>query len=396
MIFPLKSVVSLNNNSLIDTVVGDTFNIWMYTYDIQRKAIITVNAPIKILDINEICGYKIYLDNDAELLVSEHAHILMRDGEYKRISELVNNDSVMPFCLSSMGQPRGYPVIPHRSIMRKYEHIFQPWYNNWESVHRMVLREKLGRPIRNKFICHHIDENFLNNNPDNLMEMDAIEHNRLNKKYLISESFKEKRVEACKNSAKKRWSIREYRDKHSEFMKSENKKRNFNFEYRKKLSENVSIGRKNMRSIRNGLTSEEEVQLYKTALERYVVFKEAAKSLGMHPNTFRRRLRAYNLIEQKIPREDIGYMDNSAIFEKKSDELVNLMKQFITIKDAAKSLGIHPQTLSRKLDIYGVWNRLSSLNNHKVIKIENIVFSGRCAFIDIKSNIGLLQGVFLK
>jgi hypothetical protein len=43
----------------------------------------------------------------------------------------------------------------------------------------MVLEQKLGRPIRLGYEAHHIDGNKLNNHPDNLMEIKASEHRRL-------------------------------------------------------------------------------------------------------------------------------------------------------------------------------------------------------------------------
>lgn len=396
MLFPISSISQLNKNNAIDIIIKNNVNIWTYTFDILRKAIVPINIPINFIELKDIPGYRIKLDNGLELLVDSATEILMRDGKYKNISKLIIEDSIMPFCLSSMGQPYGYPKIPQRSLMRRYEHVFQPWYSIWESVHRMVLREKLGRPIRNKHVCHHVDENIHNNEPSNLEEMSVLEHNKLNKKYLTSEPCRKKRIGASKKAAKKRWSIREYRDKHSNFMKLENERRKCDFEYKRKLSKNVSIGRQNMRNMKENLTVEEEIDLYKDTLKNYDTFNEAAKSLGMHPNTFRRRLRVHGLIEQKIPREDIAYINNPSLFERRTNELIDLMKKYITIKDAAKSLGIHPQTLSRKLSIYGIWDKLCQINNHKVVCVENTILSGIYASVDLSCNIGLLQGAFFK
>jgi hypothetical protein len=35
-------------------------------------------------------------------------------------------------------------------------------------THRVVAEEKIGRPLRKGEVVHHIDENILNNHPDNL------------------------------------------------------------------------------------------------------------------------------------------------------------------------------------------------------------------------------------
>jgi hypothetical protein len=47
--------------------------------------------------------------------------------------------------------------------------------------HRVVAEAKLGRPLRPGEIVHHIDNNKLNNHPDNLAVMTQSEHIRLHK-----------------------------------------------------------------------------------------------------------------------------------------------------------------------------------------------------------------------
>lgn len=395
MIVPIEFLAPLNKKDLLNIKINDEMNIWVYSYDTLRRAVIPVKVYIKFVLFEKCQGYQIELDNGNHLFITEEAKILMRNGNYKKVSEIYNNDSIMPFCLSSWGQPKNYPKIPHRSIMRKYEHVYQPWYNMWESAHRMILREKLNRPIKRKHVCHHIDEDYLNNNPDNLAEIKVKEHNKLNKKFLISEECRKKQIENSKRAAKKRWSVKKYRDKHSKFMIKENERRRNNFEYRKKLSENVSKGRMNIRCLLNGKTIEEEKKIYKEVIKREPTFKRAAESLGMHPNTLRRRLRKHCLIKEKISRDDLEFIKHPSLKEKKTKELIDLMEKHITIKAAAESLGIHPQTLSRKLSLYGVWDKLVNLNNHRVTRTKVISLSGK--FIDIISdnNIGLSCGAFV-
>lgn len=52
--------------------------------------------------------------------------------------------------------------------------------------HRYVASNKIGRPLKDDEIVHHIDGNRLNNNPSNLQIMDRSEHSKLhNKDYEI-------------------------------------------------------------------------------------------------------------------------------------------------------------------------------------------------------------------
>jgi hypothetical protein len=43
-------------------------------------------------------------------------------------------------------------------------------------VHTLLLEEKLGRPIKDGYNCHHIDGNKLNNTPSNLIELSDSDH----------------------------------------------------------------------------------------------------------------------------------------------------------------------------------------------------------------------------
>jgi len=44
---------------------------------------------------------------------------------------------------------------------------------------RKILEERLGRSLRNNEVVHHVDENPINNLPENLMVMDDKNHKRM-------------------------------------------------------------------------------------------------------------------------------------------------------------------------------------------------------------------------
>ena len=59
--------------------------------------------------------------------------------------------------------------------------------------HRLVMEEKLGRPLRDDELVHHIDRDKTNNDPANLTVMTAAEHSRHhNQKHPLT-----KRCEVC-------------------------------------------------------------------------------------------------------------------------------------------------------------------------------------------------------
>ena len=49
-------------------------------------------------------------------------------------------------------------------------------------LHDLILEMKIGRSMRRNEVCHHVDEDKLNNHPDNLELMDRGSHTRLHKK----------------------------------------------------------------------------------------------------------------------------------------------------------------------------------------------------------------------
>lgn len=51
--------------------------------------------------------------------------------------------------------------------------------NLYFPLHRLVMEWKLGRRLTSEEVVHHLDEDTLNNHPDNLVLMTASEHNKL-------------------------------------------------------------------------------------------------------------------------------------------------------------------------------------------------------------------------
>ena len=64
--------------------------------------------------------------------------------------------------------------VEHDKFHHGYRTIYKPEHpharqNAYVYEHILVAEQKLGRPIQNGEIIHHIDENKLNNDPNNLM-----------------------------------------------------------------------------------------------------------------------------------------------------------------------------------------------------------------------------------
>lgn len=363
---------------------------WLYFYNVNRKAIVPVEINLVAKEDSDTC-FLLTLDNAKSVILPQSALVLMRGGNYKYVKDLLTADSVMPFCLSSWGSP-GLFYTKHNFGDNRHEYVYQPRYRIWEPVHHVVFREIYGHPLKFRYIVHHKDDNGFNNLPENLQEMHYAEHNRISgskhfKKILIDREYRtkcigrdvsddeyaeiiyQKKIEA----SKKRWATKGMRERQSVFMKEENKKR-LCTEYSDKLSKSVRKGRLHARLLREGLTpTEEKKQLEKQFEECGCFVPVLAKIRGQHVGTVRRRLRLYNIIPEPVP-EDLLSNSEQVLCEKR-EKLRKALSDNVTLTDAAKELGIHPQTLRRRMNVLNVRPLEyvdDNTDNHKVVSLTNI------------------------
>lgn len=114
---------------------------------------------------------KVTLDNGKSVTCTPDHRFIMRDGGEVEAQHLKAGDSVMPLYLhdASTSKYQG---------SNKYLRYTCPSDNKKKWVHTMVCPKQIAG--KNTEI-HHIDCNSRNNNPDNLVEMDTVEHRQLHK-----------------------------------------------------------------------------------------------------------------------------------------------------------------------------------------------------------------------
>jgi DNA gyrase subunit B len=153
---------------------------------------------------------KIILDNGEELICTPDHLFMLRDGSYKKASELKKENSLMPFY-------RKMSKLEHRITIKGYEMIFQPKSNKWIFTHLLADKYNLkNKRYTDKFgdHKHHIDFDKLNNNPENIVRMAKDDHMKLHRKFA---DINLKRPDVLEKLKKIRQS-KEYREKISRIM----------------------------------------------------------------------------------------------------------------------------------------------------------------------------------
>ncbi|MEA3355771.1 MAG: ATP-binding protein, partial [Candidatus Bipolaricaulota bacterium] len=124
---------------------------------------------------------KVILDNGEELTCTPDHQFMLRDGSYKQAKDLIPSDSLMPLHtkLSDMSEPgitiQDYEMVwDPKSESWLFTHVLADWYNLWKGFY--------GKNTGTH--CHHIDFNKHNNNPTNIIRLDADKHLALHREHV--------------------------------------------------------------------------------------------------------------------------------------------------------------------------------------------------------------------
>ncbi|OGX07213.1 MAG: DNA gyrase subunit B, partial [Omnitrophica WOR_2 bacterium GWA2_47_8] len=115
---------------------------------------------------------KVTLDNKEEIVCTPDHLFMMRDGTYKKASELSTYDSLMPLS-------RQTSRIGKRITIEGYEMVFDPLKSRWIFTHLLADDYNLKDGAYTEFAGshrHHKDFNKGNNNPTNICRLTKEEH----------------------------------------------------------------------------------------------------------------------------------------------------------------------------------------------------------------------------
>ncbi|MBN1562688.1 MAG: dCTP deaminase [Anaerolineae bacterium] len=152
---------------------GDLF--WGYSIGRHGRIIVTMLDAPRFIGRDSLLEIK--LDHEEIIHCTPDHKFIMRDGRMKEAHELRPDDSLMPL---------------YRQLARGYEMIYQPINGHLYPTHRLADEWNLRNGIYDDepdTHRHHVDFNRLNNNPWNLVRMDAIEHIKLHNQETFGDEF---------------------------------------------------------------------------------------------------------------------------------------------------------------------------------------------------------------
>jgi glycosyltransferase involved in cell wall biosynthesis len=239
----------------------------------------------EVYKVNYKWGIGINAKKEGYIIGTGDHLVLMKNGTYKRIDELKENDSVMPFYRRKSGKYITLNLNNGKSI---YEHDF-------------ISQELMNyNPIKGKKIVHHIDGNGCNNLPNNLSCLDQSIHAKNHIDNLSIETKHERNLkisgslkEMLKNPVKiKIWS--EASKERWENMTDDERTR---FLEHRKIASTLEVIAKRTKKIIE-LNAIRKIKIDKDILEqKYIIERESmnqiSKELNVSDNVICRNLEEY-------------------------------------------------------------------------------------------------------
>ena len=153
--------------------MGEMF--WGYSIGENGRMLVTLLEAPRYIGRDALV--EVVLDNREAIFCTPDHLFMRRDGRWVAAAELRPQDSLMPL---------------YRDLYRGYEMTYQPLNGHLYPTHRMAddwnVRHGVYEDIPDTH-RHHLDHERRNNNPWNLMRMDASEHIRYHNDYNYGEAF---------------------------------------------------------------------------------------------------------------------------------------------------------------------------------------------------------------
>ena len=339
-IIPTLDGKNLTIKQLSDKYPNKSMEFYVYSYD-HINDTIRVGKAHSVRKTKTEMTYKITLDDGKYIIATANHPFLMRNGEYKRVDELQENDSVMPFYQKMFYDNR-------------YRFVYS-FSEKWKCEHKLVS-EQFDRKLKDNEVIHHLDFNKENNHPDNLQIMTDSDH---------------KSYHATKINKEKLWSKENYENHKLAMLigKQEDRKNNPE-KYEKIYKEHSTWMHKN--NPFRGKNHTEESNIKRSKSLKYFYDTNESKMIGKN-NPMYGKKRTVSEIKKMINTMGYDYVSTDDIREK----IIDMAKQHEVVlkKDIATEMNMSNTRLHNILKRDGtnftelkkeIYNTL----NHKITSIE--------------------------
>jgi len=137
----------------------------------------------------------VMLDNGEHIVCTPDHKVMLRDGSYCEAAQLKTNDSLMPL-YRKLSDTREKNIT-----INGYEMVLQPRSHRWMFTHVLADAWNIERDVYAKADgahVHHADFNKLNNDPTNLVRMEAEAHLELHRAHAAKTLHRPEVIEKCR------------------------------------------------------------------------------------------------------------------------------------------------------------------------------------------------------
>ena len=321
----------------------------VYSYDHNKRQIVPAFAK-QARKTRTDMAFKVTFDSGKTIIGTPNHRLMLRDGTYKKIEELVPGDSMMPFYRKDVWWSNQDSGDGYRAIYTMNHDLRSNGKKRtgWTSEHRLIAEWSNDREVLEGEVVHHKNFKKYDNRPENLQIMHHSDHERYHAEILNGKKW------APENNE---W-IQKFKAQHSRWMLENNPAQRKDITFGKILEKCEQIGF-NLYHVSDAFDTDPNVikrHLEKNGFKDFVTFAQAY-SPGWKSDS-------WNNSGKKNPR-----FNHDVTFQKICENFSHKM----TLKEMSKKLCVSSTVIHNRVCAEGYKNFAQfkeSFENHKVISIE--------------------------
>ena len=349
---------------------GELF--WGYSIGENGRLIVTqLDAPRYVGRDNLV---EVSLDNGKRIFATPDHLFMLRDGRWCAAAELTPGASLMPL---------------YRQLHRGYEMIYQPLNGHLYPTHRLADEWNLRNDIYGEAAYthrHHVDFDRLNNNPWNIVRMDASEHIRMHNAETYGDDFDPNEHSASiRAGLERRMQNPEWAERYASIQSERASRFWHDDEYAQKRAE-LLAARQNVSDVTRQRLREATLARYQDQAER---LRQADRMRVAWENspTERRHKQAAHARQLRLR----GEINECVVWD--------ALNQTGSIRGAARALDCDRTVFRRFPDLLEKFRGLQGENrrNHKVTTVRSVggEHDVYCLTVPEAGNFALENGVFV-